>query len=108
MICLLVSNGGWLLRITDPGVMERFSVPLQLLRRTRTLNVVVVNQDRRIASLHIVRVEGANGEVVGGGVRVAQAYTGDLGVAGGGLEDAAGLEVLGLDEGRLGLVAEGG
>ncbi|MFF4035736.1 hypothetical protein ACFYZ2_39375 [Streptomyces sviceus] len=52
-------------------------------------------------------MEAADGEVVGRGVRVVQPDAGDLGCAGRGLEDVAGLQVLALDECRLGLVVEG-
>ena len=65
--------------------------------------IVVVDEDRRGSGLHIVGVEGADGEVVGGGVGVVEAYAGDLGGAGGGLEGVAGVEVLGVDEGGSGL-----
>jgi len=52
-------------------------------------------------------VEVADGEVVGGGVGVVEVEVGDAGLAGGGLQDVADVQVLGLDEGGLGLVVEG-
>ena len=51
--------------------------------------IVVVNEDRRGARHDVERVEGADGEVVGGGVGVEEVEVGDAGLAGGGLEEVA-------------------
>jgi hypothetical protein len=66
-----------------------------------------VDEDRRVPGLYIVRVQVADGEVVGGGVCVVEADSCDLGGAGRRLEDVALFEVLGVDEGGLGFVVEG-